>query len=122
MSSADFTVFIVDDDAGVLKALSRLVRSLGFEARAFSSPQAFLSGHDATVPGCAILDVAMPGLDGLQLQQALSDEGIERPVIRFPAGEQKRLKEPRGVGQVPARRAGVRHGLDDEILHGQGLA
>ena len=81
MTGSDFTVFIVDDDAGVLKALARLVRSAGFDVQAFASPEAFLAGHDPARPGCAILDVAMPGLDGLQLQQAIAAAGIDRAVI-----------------------------------------
>jgi len=81
MTEAAFTVFLVDDDAGVLKALSRLLRARGYETKAFSSPQAFLAGHDASIPGCAVFDVSMPGLDGLQLQQALSAGGSQRPVI-----------------------------------------
>jgi FixJ family two-component response regulator len=76
-----FTAFLVDDDAGVLKALSRLLRASGYDVRSYASPQQFLAAHDATVPGCAVLDVAMPGLDGLELQQALTASGSHRPVI-----------------------------------------
>jgi FixJ family two-component response regulator len=81
MSGAAFTVFIVDDDVGVLNALSRLVRSAGYDVRGFNSAQAFLDEHDAKVPGCAILDVAMPGYDGLQLQKAIVQGSLDRPVI-----------------------------------------
>ena len=76
-----FTVFIVDDDAGVLRALSRLLRAKGYDTRPFMSPQEFLEHHDAAVPGCAVLDVSMPDLDGLELQQALTAGGTQRPVI-----------------------------------------
>jgi FixJ family two-component response regulator len=76
-----FTVFIVDDDARVIKALSRVMRVKGYNVRAYTSPQEFLAGHDVTVPGCAVLDVAMPGLDGLELQRALTTGGSHRPVI-----------------------------------------
>jgi FixJ family two-component response regulator len=76
-----FTVFIVDDDAGVLKALSRLLRAKGCDTRSFMSPQEFLEHHDTTVPGCAVLDVSMPDFNGLQLQQALTAGGTQRPVI-----------------------------------------
>jgi FixJ family two-component response regulator len=76
-----FTVFLVDDDAGVLKALRRLLRVKGYDARSYASPRDFLTHHDPTVPGCAVLDVAMPGLDGLALQQALIAEGAPRPII-----------------------------------------
>ena len=76
-----FAIFLVDDDAGVLKALSRLLRAKGYEIRSYTSPQEFLAQHDATVPGCAVLDVAMPGLDGLALQQSLTAGNSHRPVI-----------------------------------------
>jgi len=76
-----FTVFVVDDDAGVVKALSRLLRAKGYDARSFTSPQAFLEQHDLAYPGCAVLDVSMPGLDGLELQEALTIHGAQRPII-----------------------------------------
>jgi len=81
MSEADFTVFLVDDDADVLKALGRLVRAWGYDSREFVSPQDFLREHDASLPGCAVLDVAMPDLDGLMLQRTLAAKGVELPVI-----------------------------------------
>src|SRR5258706_943010 len=61
------TVFLVDDDPGVLKALTRLLRVSGREVRAFASPQAFLSEHDPAAPGCLVLDVAMPLRSGLEV-------------------------------------------------------
>jgi len=76
-----FTIFIVDDDAAVLKALSRLLRATGYEVQSYTSPQEFLTHHDATIPGCAVLDVSMPGFDGLELQQALTAGGAHRQVI-----------------------------------------
>jgi RNA polymerase sigma factor (sigma-70 family) len=76
-----FTTFLVDDDPGVLKALSRLIRTAGYESRGYLSPQDFLRDHDPSVPGCAILDLTMPNIDGLALQQMLSEDNIERPII-----------------------------------------
>jgi FixJ family two-component response regulator len=81
MSEASFTVFLVDDDADVLKALGRLVRAWGYDSREYVSARDFLNEHDTSLPGCAVLDVAMPDLDGLTLQQALAAKGVERPVI-----------------------------------------
>jgi FixJ family two-component response regulator len=81
MTDGMFTVFLVDDDAGVLKALSRLLRTNGYDVRSYASPQEFLACHDAKVPGCAVLDVSMPAVDGLALQKALTDGGSQRPVI-----------------------------------------
>jgi FixJ family two-component response regulator len=81
MTEHGFTVFLVDDDADVLKALARLLRASGYDSREFASSEDFLREHDASMPGCAVFDVAMPDLDGLALQQALAAKGIERPVI-----------------------------------------
>ena len=66
-----FVVYLVDDDTGVLKALTRVLNSRGYEVLAFSSPSEFLARHDPSIPGCAIFDVSMPGLDGIELQAAL---------------------------------------------------
>ena len=81
MSQANPTVFIVDDDLSVLKGLSRLLRSARLNPVTFASPEEFLDRHDPHAPGCLVLDVAMPGLDGLQLQQALIAKGSEIPII-----------------------------------------
>jgi FixJ family two-component response regulator len=102
MSDAAVTVFLVDDDAGVLKGLSRLLRARGYGVQAFSSPQAFLAGHDASVPGCAVFDVSMPGLDGLELQQALNGRGSQRPVIFLT-----------GKGDIPTSVRAMRAGAID---------
>ena len=79
------TVFVVDDDAAVLKSLSRLLRSARLAVATFSSPRDFLDRHDPNTPGCLVLDVAMPGLNGLELQQALMARGHE-PAIIFLTG------------------------------------
>jgi FixJ family two-component response regulator len=81
MRDAGFTVFIVDDEPRVLRALSRLVTAVGYQSRTFSSAHEFLAGHDPFVPGCAVLDVAMPDVDGLRLQTMLSAGRIDRPII-----------------------------------------
>ncbi|MGZ8945854.1 MAG: response regulator transcription factor [Methylococcaceae bacterium] len=75
------TIFIVDDDPSVLKALARLLRSAGLSASTFTSPQEFLDHHDQNAPGCLVLDVAMPGINGLELQLALAAQGSRLPVI-----------------------------------------
>lgn len=81
VGSSTFTVYIVDDDPRMVKALSRLMHVKGYDVRAYTSPQDFLDDHDADVPGCALLDVAMPGLNGLELQRELSLRGSHRPII-----------------------------------------
>src|SRR5215471_9584294 len=77
----EFIVFLIDDDPGILKALSRLLRAAGYQTKAYQSAETFLSEHDASIPGCAVLDHAMPGLSGLDVQKALARQGIHRPVI-----------------------------------------
>ncbi len=80
-NTADLTVFVVDDDAAVLKAVSRLLRAGGYHVEAFSSARRFLDQHDRTRPGCLVLDLAMPGLNGLELQQILGAAGEALPII-----------------------------------------
>ena len=81
LSSPSPTVFVVDDDAAIRKAVLRLLRSAGIAAAAFASPSEFLAQHDPTSPGCLVLDIAMPGFNGLQLQTALGEKGSSLPII-----------------------------------------
>lgn len=75
------TIFVVDDDPAVLKSLGRLLRSAGLRVETCNSPQDFLARHNPALPGCLVLDVAMPGLNGLKVQQALAAIGDERPIV-----------------------------------------
>jgi FixJ family two-component response regulator len=75
------TIFLLDDDPAVLRALRRALEAEQFVVQTWSSPQAFLDDHDPSVPGCLIADVAMPGLNGLDLQDALARDGCERPIV-----------------------------------------
>jgi FixJ family two-component response regulator len=81
INESGFTVFIVDDDAAVLMAMSNLLRCAGHRIATFSSAIDFLDLHDDSVPGCVILDVFMPDLDGLRLQANLTARGVQRPII-----------------------------------------
>jgi len=74
-------VHIVDDDAAVRSALARLLRSHGYDTVDHPSAESFLASHDPDAPGCIVLDVAMPGLDGPGLQRKLQEEGDAMPVI-----------------------------------------
>jgi len=75
-------IYIVDDDPDVRKALSRLLRSAGYNTRLFGSAGEFLvSGEARFSAGCIILDLAMPGLNGLELQEQLSSSNCHRPII-----------------------------------------
>jgi acetate CoA/acetoacetate CoA-transferase alpha subunit len=79
--SSDFTIFLIDDDSAVLKSLDRLLQAAGYETKAYLSAETFLSEHDPSTPGCAVLDLALPHLNGLHVQQALTRQGNNRPVI-----------------------------------------
>src|SRR5262245_8192468 len=79
-------VFIVDDDPSVLKALTRLLSGEGFKTRPYASPAQFLRDHDSDVPGCIILDFAMPGFNGLELQKHLGRIAERQPII-FVSGQ-----------------------------------
>jgi FixJ family two-component response regulator len=74
-------IYLVDDDAAVTTALSRLLRSAGYQPIVFSSAKAFLDGFDPDAPACLVLDVSMPGINGLELQQWLIQLHSILPVI-----------------------------------------
>src|SRR6266481_6257824 len=80
MSHATPIVFVVDDDISVRESLELLIRSAGWEPETFESAQEFLSRPRPTVPCCLVLDVTLPGLSGLELQQRLA-ERTDMPII-----------------------------------------
>ncbi|MGR8932995.1 MAG: response regulator transcription factor [Gammaproteobacteria bacterium] len=102
MNTPQPTVFVIDDDASVLKALTRLLRSAGWHVAPFASPQAFLEQRDPDVPGCLVLDVAMPGFDGLALQQTLLAEDGAPPIVFLT-----------GQGDIPMSVQAMKQGASD---------
>jgi two-component system, LuxR family, response regulator FixJ len=74
-------VYIVDDDKAIRDSLSFLMKSVGFESRAYTSAEAFLDQADLEKPGCLVVDVRMQGMSGLELQHLLSERGSKLPVI-----------------------------------------
>jgi FixJ family two-component response regulator len=102
MNDSRFVIFLVDDDEGVLRALSRMLSTKGFEVQAFSSATEFLARHDRSVPGCAIFDISMPDLDGIELQKALRARESDRPVIFIT-----------GVGDIPTSVQAMKAGAID---------
>ena len=81
MSDPAPTVYLVDDDVSVLRGLGRLLAAAGMKVAAFDSPREFLGRLDPAAAGCLVLDVAMPGLNGLELQQALAAKGSVLPIV-----------------------------------------
>src|SRR6266550_8397005 len=81
MTEAEQVVYVIDDDTSMRSAIKRLVLAVGLNAETFSSGQEFLDSKLPDVPGCAVLDVRLPGPSGLDLQRELSERGIQIPII-----------------------------------------
>ena len=81
MSENNNTVFILDDEPGMLKALTRLLKAEGFTVQAFTSAKAFLESYSPETLSCMVLDVAMPELNGLELQEHLTRSGLLLPIV-----------------------------------------
>lgn len=75
------TVFIVDDDAAIRDALSQLLETAGFQVESHADGSTFLAAFMGDRPGCVLLDIAMPGMSGLEVQAALKARGVPTPVI-----------------------------------------
>jgi two-component system response regulator FixJ len=95
-------VMVVDDDAGVRNAMRSLLKSVGLESMLFGSAQEFLDGYKASQPGCLLLDIRMPGMSGLELQQQLNLRGAVIPVIFMT-----------GHGDIPMAVEAMQHGAFD---------
>lgn len=85
MKLAEPTVFVVDDDASVREALASLIGSVALHVECFASPGEFLHRAHSDNPSCVVLDVRMPGLSGLEVQQRLAHTGRKMPVIFISA-------------------------------------
>ena len=96
------TVFVVDDDESVRGSLRFLLRSASLESSAFGSAAEFLKSYDPAQPGCLVLDVRMPGMSGLELQQELNLRGAVIPVIFIT-----------GHGDIPMAVEAMQHGAHD---------
>ncbi len=81
MSGRTPTVYVIDDDSSVRKSLSRLLKAADFEVTACESAQQFLEPYDPDVPGCLVLDLTMPEVSGLDLQNALVERGGAPPIV-----------------------------------------
>ena len=81
MAQTERTVFVVDDDLSVLRSLERLLRAAEYDVEGYASPRAFLENAPMDRPGCVIVDLRMPELGGLDLQEELSQRGFQLPLI-----------------------------------------
>src|SRR6266545_2579112 len=103
MTSASHpTVFVVDDYAPVRRSIARLLHTAGFLVVAFASAEEFLAQYDPGVWGCLVLDLAMPAVNGLELQRVLAQASSLLPII-FLTGE----------GDIPKTVQAMRHGASD---------
>lgn len=113
MTQQPAVVFVVDDDESMRRSLATLLRSVGVDARVFSSADEFMHAERPDAPGCLVLDVRLPGMSGLAFQEALGKAGIALPIIFIT-----------GHGDVPmsvrAMKAGAVEFLtkpfDDQVL------
>jgi FixJ family two-component response regulator len=78
-------VFIIDDDDSVRDSIADLLESAGLESETFATPQQFLGRQAADGPSCIVLDLRLPGMDGLDVQRALAEAGITTPIIFLTA-------------------------------------
>jgi len=96
------TVHLVDDDPDLLKALGRLLESVGMRVATYLSPHEFLERCDRNAPGCLVLDLALPGLSGLELQRTLEQQGSTLPIVFLT-----------GRGDIEASVQAMKHGATD---------
>lgn len=103
-------VAIVDDDVSVRQSTERLVRSFGYRAQAFGSGPEFLSSAAPESAACVLLDVRMPGMDGLDVQRSLAERGARIPIV-FLTGQASEEEErrARSTGVVEFLRKPVQH-------------
>ena len=81
MLNIEPTVYVVDDDENVRKSLAQLIEAIGYNVELFSSGQELLDSYDSTKPGCLVLDIRMPGMSGLGLQEKLAKYRDILPII-----------------------------------------
>jgi len=96
------TIFIVDDDASFLRSISRLLQAAGYAVKTFESAQKFLAELTPEMRGCVLADLQMPGMNGLELQDALGKSVNPLPVVFLSA-----------QGNIPTTVQAMRHGAED---------
>jgi FixJ family two-component response regulator len=106
-------IYVIDDDESVRKAFKRLLRSVNLEAETFASAKDFLDSQKPNKIDCIVIDMRMPGLSGLDLQQMLKAQGSRIPVIVISASDDTLVREQaRELGAVSF----FRKPIDDQAL------
>jgi FixJ family two-component response regulator len=93
MPRESFTVYVVDDDESIRRALKRLLRSAGYHAVTFNSAEEFMEATYWRGEGCLVLDIRLPGMTGLDLQEKLVSLGAKYPVIFMTAHDNPQWRE-----------------------------
>jgi FixJ family two-component response regulator len=96
------TVYVVDDDADLSRAVGRLLESAGLSVATFPSADRFLERYDPSAPGCLVLDLGLPGLSGLELQRVLEQQGSPLPIVFLT-----------GRGDIATSVQAMKHGAAD---------
>jgi len=99
------TVFVIDDDAGMRRALARLLRSAGHQVELFPSPREFLARLPDAGAGCLVLDISMPEMSGPQLQEEMARQGIALPIVFLT-----------GHGDIPSSVRAMKQGALDFLV------
>jgi RNA polymerase sigma factor (sigma-70 family) len=100
--SSDSIVYLLDDEPEMLKALSRVLNAHGFQTMAFLSAREFLAHDHTSKPACLVLDLAMPELDGLEVQRRLTRDGVRLPIVFLT-----------GHGDIPTSVRAIKAGAED---------
>jgi FixJ family two-component response regulator len=113
MPQESFTVYVVDDDESIRRALKRLLRSVGHYAMTFASAEAFMESAPEAGEGCLVLDIRLPGMTGLELQDRLASSGAKYAVIFMTAHDNPQWRQrAKEVGAI----AYLRKPFDEQSL------
>jgi FixJ family two-component response regulator len=115
MPQKPVTVYVIDDDESIRRALKRLLRSMGYHAVTFDSAEEFMEATSCRGEGCLVLDIRLPGMTGLDLQEKLAASGAKYPVIFMTAHDNPQWQErAKKAGAV----AYLRKPFDEQSLLG----